>query len=307
MILLGQMIILFLLMLVGLVCRKTGLITNAGSKIISGVVVNVANPALILSASINKENTIQGRELLMTAGLAIGVYVFLVAMALIVPKVFRVSKGDKGSYKVMTVFANIGFMGFPVISAVYGGEALLYASFFLIPFNVLIYTWGIAAITADSGAKAPEGPVWKKILNVGVVSCILTIIIYVTRIPVPVAIEETIGHLANLTAPLSMMVIGASLADMDFKSLFTDVRLIIFSLIKLIVIPVIGVSVIKLFGVSNTLAGVCMVMLSTPVASMTAMLAQQYDANYEVTSKGVALTTILAVVTMPLVGMILGL
>lgn len=307
MILLGQMVILFLLMIVGLICRKTGLITETGSKVISGIVVNVANPALILSASINKESTIQGKDLLLTAGLAIGLYAFQIIVAIFVPRILRVDRSNYGPYQVMTVFANIGFMGFPVISAVYGSEALLYASFFIIPFNFLIYTWGISAITDDSEEKKSRGPVWKKIFNIGVISCIITIIIYIFRIPLPKSIESTVSHLSNLTAPLSMMVIGASLADMKIKELFTDVRLIVFSGIKLIVLPILGVSVIKLFGVNPTLTGVCMIMLATPVASMTAMLAQQYDSNYEITSKGVALTTILAVVTMPLVSMILGL
>jgi len=307
MILLGQMIILFLLMLIGLICRKNGLLSQSGSKIISGIVVNVANPAMILSASINKESTIQGRELLFTAGLALAVYAFLIVIAILITAIFRVDKASKGPYQVMTVFANIGFMGFPVISAVYGSEALLYASFFIIPFNVLIYTWGIAAITGGTDQKPTNVPIWRKILNVGVVSCIITIVIYVFRIPMPVAVESTVTHLANLTAPLSMMVIGASLADMNFKELFTDYKLILFSVIRLIVVPIIGVSAIRLLGVNDTLAGVCMIMLSTPVASMTAMLAQQYDSNYGIASKGVALTTILSVATMPLVSMILGL
>ena len=98
-----------------------------------------------------------------------------------------------------------------------------------------------------------------------------------------------------------MMIIGASLASLNLKELFMDGKLLVFSFIKLVVIPVAGVLLIRQFVSSEVICGVCMVMLATPVGSMTAMLAQQYEGDYEMASKGVALTTVLSVVTMPLV------
>jgi len=133
MLLLKQMIILFLLMAVGFICRKRGIITESGSKCVSAIVVNVANPALILSASINKESTIQGMDLLRTVGLALGMYVFLIILAYILPKLLRCDKKTAKSYRVMTVFSNIGFMGYPLLNAMYGSTSLLYASIFTIP------------------------------------------------------------------------------------------------------------------------------------------------------------------------------
>lgn len=141
----------------------------------------------------------------------------------------------------------------------------------------------------------------KGILNVGFIACIVTIIIYFLDLRVPAFAESTLTHLSNLTSPLSMMVIGASLAAIDLRKLFTDGKLLLFSAIKLVVIPIIGLLVIRQFVDSEMLLGVCLVMLATPVGSMTAMLAQQYDGDYEMASKAVALTTILSVATMPLV------
>ena len=122
----------------------------------------------------------------------------------------------------------------------------------------------------------------------------------------PTFIKSTVTYLSNLTAPLSMMVIGASLATINIKKLFMDVKLLIFSAIKLIVIPVAGVLIIRQFVDNDIICGVCMVMLATPVGSMTAMLAQQYDGDYEMASRGVALTTVLSVATMTLVAMLVG-
>ena len=102
-----------------------------------------------------------------------------------------------------------------------------------------------------------------------------------------------------------MIVIGDAMSQMKIKELITDKKLMLFTGIKLLVIPIAGLFFIKHLNLSPMLTGVCMVMLSTPVGSMTAMLAQQYDGNYELASKGVAVTTLLSVITMPIVSMIM--
>ncbi len=333
MLLLQQMLVLFILMAIGYFCYKKSVITDEVSKKLSAIVVNIANPALVLTGCMGEEK-IQGRELAQTIVIVIVMYALLLVLASLLPRLLRVEKRSWGAYRAMTVFSNIGFMGFPVISALYGNGALLYASLFMVPYNVLIYTYGISAISmeskeASSLRKKPEGEsggkstdeagervrgkvagtdkksgLVGKVLNIGVVACILSMIIYLFSIPIPDFVKTTVTNLSNLTAPLSMMIIGASLATIDLKKLFTDVRLLLFSLIKLIIVPVAGVLMIRQFVSNEIICGVCMVMLATPVGSMTAMLAQQYDGDYEMASKGVALTTILSVVTIPLVAAI---
>lgn len=304
MLLLQQMVVLFLLMAVGFYCYKKSIITDEVSKKLSAIVVNVANPAMVLTGCMS-EDKIHGSELLLTAGIMVAIYTVLLLLAQILPGLLRIEQKSRGTYRAMTVFSNIGFMGFPVVAALYGNGALLYASLFMIPYNVLIYTYGVTSMSMDR-ERAKDSSSLKRILNAGVIACVITAVIYLLEIPVPTFIKSTVTYLSNLTAPLSMMVIGASLATIDIKKLFTDVKLIIFSLIKLIVIPVIGVLIIRQFVDNEIISGVCMVMLATPVGSMTAMLAQQYDGDYEMASRGVALTTVLSVVTMPLVSMLVG-
>ncbi len=361
MVLLQQMVILFLLMIVGFILKKSRLITSVGEKTLSAVVVNAANPAMVLAASINKENTIRGTELLRTFGLIIVVYAILIGLAWVLTRLLKVPVGQRGAYQNMTVFSNIGFMGFPLVAAMFGSEAMLYASLFVIPYNILIYTYayvmmdrdlvaqsksgesvssenaaasgtdlngGDEAVTVSmgdvsvAGEKLPasgqcvrtpgsrdrsrkiSGSTLKKIFNIGVITSILTIIIYLTQVPVPKFIESAVDHLSSLTAPLSMIVIGSSMADMKLKDMFSDVRLLIYSGIKLLIIPVIGVLLIRLTGASPMFVGVCMIMLGTPVGAMTAMLAQTYGSNRELSARGVALTTVLSVATLPIVSMI---
>lgn len=305
MLLLQQMLVLFLLMGVGYLCARRGIINEEASKKISMIVVNVANPAMILSGGMAEEK-ISGQTLLQTVAVIIAIYAVLLVIAQLLPRLLRVEEKSRGAYRVMTVFSNIGFMGFPVIAALYGNGALLYASLFIIPYNILIYTYGISAIRSQ-GEKSD----WRqsltpaRVLNIGVVACVVSMAIYLLGIPVPGVIKTTVTQLSSLTAPLSMMVIGASLTGLNLKALFCDARLLVFSAIKLLAMPVLGVLIIRQFVANPIICGVCMVMLATPVGSMTAMLAQQYDGDYEMTTKGVALTTILSVATMPLVELLL--
>lgn len=302
MLLLQQMMVLFILMAIGYFCYKKTVITDEVSKKLSAIVVNIANPALVLTGCMGEEK-IQGSELGQTIIIVVAMYGLLLLLAAFLPLLLRVEKESRGTYRAMTVFSNIGFMGFPVISALYGNGALLYASLFMVPYNVLIYTYGISAMSAGK-KKQEKSALTGKVLNVGMVACIVSIIIYFFHIPLPAFVETTVTNLSNLTAPLSMMIIGASLATIDLKKLFTDGKLLLFSLIKLVLIPAAGVLLIRQFVSNEIICGVCMVMLATPVGSMTAMLAQQYEGDYEMASKGVALTTILSVVTIPLVAAI---
>ena len=304
MLLLQQMIVLFILMVIGYFLRKKEIFSGDTCKTMSWLVVHIANPALILSGSISRTEPVSFGELGWCLGIAVLVFAGLILIAAVGTPLFRVPKKSRGTYRVMLIFSNIGFMGFPVISAVYGSDALLYASLFIIPYNLLLYTYGIGEMSG-SGEERKKGS-WKKILNIGVFSSVASLLIAAFRIQVPDFVGTTVSSLSGLTSPLSMMVIGASMVDIRVKELFTDGKLLLFSLLKLVILPVAGMLVLGLFVKNELLLGVCLIVLSTPVGSMTAMLAQQYGGDYELDSRGVALTTLLSVVTMPLVSMLVG-
>ena len=129
---------------------------------------------------------------------------------------------------------------------------------------------------------------------------------YFVRPTVPVFLEDAIDRLGSLTAPLSMLVIGDAMANCKVRELFADRKLLLFTAIKLVLLPIIGMAFIHQLGLSPMLTGVCLVMFATPVGSMTAMLAAGSGENAAIASRGVAVTTLLSVVTMPIVSMITG-
>lgn len=304
MILLQQMLAFFVLMIIGYFCGKKDILGTEVTKKISWIVVNLANVAMILQAGLDNKNDMTMETLLLLVGLAVGMYVLLILIAAVLPIVLRAPKDTFGIYRAMLVFSNIGFMGFPLLLALVGTQAVLYAAIFQFFFNVLLYSYGIVNISG--GKTGEEEALWKRMINPGLFACVLAMLMFFLKVDMPEFVDTTLRNLANLTAPLSMLVIGQSFTSFKIRELFTDIRLLIFMAVKMIVIPITVIFFVKQWISDTVILTVCLVMLSTPVASMVPMLAQQYDGDYELASRGVALTTLLAVVTMPLVSLIVG-
>ena len=301
MVLVKQMIIFFLLMLIGYGMGKRGIIDEKVSKSFSWLIVNVANPALILSGSIG--TVMERMELLRILALATVLFLVLILVAELLIPFFHLEQKDAGVYKVLLIFSNMGFMGFPIISALYGQQALLYAAVFLLPFNLLIYSYGNYRI---SGKKMKLKEAVGKILNIGLLAGVLSLVLAIGQIQIPTIMEQLINMLSGLTAPLCMIVIGASFVKVNFRDLFYNAKLIFFSLIKLLIIPLLGMVIIRMFVDDAVLQGICYIVLACPCGSMGAMLAEQNGGNYITASEGVAVTTLFSVVTMPLLFAMIG-
>lgn len=299
------MLLLFAVMMVGFIAKKVGYLTDEVIKKLSAIVVNIANPALILT-SVSDIDKISTESLITTAIAAVATYVFLVGFSFVVPKLFRVSGTKAEAYQLMFVFNNIGFMGFPIIQALYGQELLIYSAVFLFLFNVLIYTFGIDILTRKSNEKSTVSAKLKKIVNPGVVACLIALVVILFKIKLPNVVNDFSSMLGNITAPISMMCIGASLVGASMKKLFTDVRLLAFSLVKLIAVPLLVMFALKLFITDKNILNVALINIATPVASLTAMLAERYDSDYAAVSNGIMITTILSLFSIPLMTMLMG-
>lgn len=301
MLLLQQMLVLFIYMMLGFFLARKGVLDERAGKTFSWMVVNVANPALIILPTINKETTLSPEQIGEALKLAVIMYVVLIVIAKVITMFMRTSM-EKNLYQMMMIFNNIAFMGFPIVAAAYGPDALLYSALFTLPFCMLIYTYGIVLITANG--EKQEKLKLRSIFNIGVIAVIFALAMLFIKPDMPEFVITATKGVSNLTGPLSMMVIGISLAGMKLKDVFCDKTLWLFSFVKLLVIPIIGTLIVIQLLDNDLLCHVCMVMLGTPVASMVVMLAQTYDADSELMSRGVALTTILSVITIPMVSFI---
>ena len=217
----------FLIMLIGYICRKIGVFKDTTGKTISSIVINIGNPALIIASGMNPERLENKGKLLFTLGVALIYFAIMFAVAELLPRLLHADREDYGAYQVMTLFSNIGFMGYPLLDVMYGSNAIIHAVIFNLLYNVLIYTYGIHKMQIGGCQKNIN---WKQLVNIGVGSCIIAIVLYITNLPVPLILEDTATFTGAITGPLSMLVIGDSLAQTRLRDLFTDVRLLIFSI-----------------------------------------------------------------------------
>lgn len=301
MILLEQMIIFFIIISIGFLCGKKKVFNDEGMRVITFIVVNIANPALIIGAGLDK-SALSLWQIGRTFLFVVVFYLVLIVVAIAVSRLFDGLGSQRGLFIAMLIFSNIGFMGMPLLSASFGSEALIYAAIFNFIYDFLIYTYGkhiLQPHKQDDFLKSIMS-----VINAGTIACVIALAAYLCQFPVPSFLQTTVKYFGNLTAPLSMMVIGYSLCKISFRDLFMDKRLIIFSIVKQLIVPVIGIFLIRCITPDEMLVKVSFVMLATPVGSMVAMFAQNGD-KAKLSVKAVALTTIMSVVTIPILSKLL--
>jgi predicted permease len=214
-------------------------------------------------------------------------------------------------YRFGTVFANAGYMGIPLISMVLGDEAAIYASVYIVAFNFFCWSYGALIYSEDKSFISPK----KMFVNAATIPTAIGIIVFVTNvypyIPAPIAelTYETLTMLKNTVAPMSMMIIGMRLADLNLKGAFRDKYLYLGLSLRLIVFPLgafVLLAICKLLGFYDpTGFTVILVCASTPVASATCMFAEKFGSDSTSASKFVSVSTVLSLATMPLMALLL--
>ncbi len=292
----NQMLILLLLLLVGVGAAKTGIIDGESNRRFSRFTVAIPQSALILSSAMNMELEVTAKQIMTVLGAGCVMYVLLVAYALAVPRIARL-KRDGGLYSFMTLFGNVSFMGFPVIRALFGNGAIFYAALLSMPFNLLAYTLGIRFVSGERQEKFD----WRKAINPPLVSALASVVMVFLPVSYPGPLKEAMGYLGDMVVPMSMIIIGASLGEQKIKDVFGDWHVYAFAPVRLLIAPALIWAVMRLIVHDPVLLGVMTVMEAMPVAAITTMLSLQYGANERLASRTVFVTTVLSVVTIPLV------
>jgi len=298
-----QMAVLFIIMAVGFVVGKTGLLTPDGNKLLTRIVLFIALPCTILNSVFENEIDITIGDTLYF--LLMTLLTFAIAFAVSIP-IIHLLGGDKknrGLLNFMSVFSNCGFMGFPVVIGIMGVSSAYYVAMFNIPFNVLVFSLGIFMVssgkTGDSSvSKGGFNP--KSLINPVLIVALLAIPIALIGLRPPQILADAIKITGAITTPGGMLVIGSTLAYVPFKTILAEWRIIPVTLLKLIIIPVVTWLILRQLITSELLLGTLVIISAMPSAAMASMLAIEYGGNEKTASAGVFLTTLLCVVTVPL-------
>lgn len=304
-----QMLVLLVMMLLGYIAFRIRWLDDNSCSKMSKIVVNVLNPCLMVYGVLGKEVRLESSMLFQTLVLVFIYFVVLVLLSGPVASLLRVKDGHHNLYKMMLIFSNVGFMGIPVITSIYGTESMILIAFYSLGYNLLLYTYGIYLAGKNSqeenGAKGAKGGQWKRLLNPGVASCILAVAIFASGVTVPESVYTFFDYTGNAAVPLSMILIGASVAQGGKKEFFLDKKIYAFTAIKMLVIPIVGALFCRLLPWPAIVEGVFILMLAMPVGSIVVMMAAEGGNDAIECTKGSIITTLLSVLTIPVVSLFL--
>ena len=297
----NQMVSLFLLMLTGYLANRFGVIDKTFESKVSRFIVNISLPATILNA-VTGSDMAHDQEMLPIFAAAVSIFLVAHVVCHFIQKIIRWNP----TYELMLNYSNLGFMGIPIISTIYGGEYVLHVSIFMMTFNLSLFSYGVYLLSKDDASKNGSsknhtGFSVKKLLSPGILSAFLAIGIYLLDIRLPQHAVSLFSTVGATTTPLAMIVIGSTLAGVKFSTVFTDRELYLFSFLKLLVLPVITFFVLRFFIKDRTLLEISTILSGCPIAGNVSMLCMEYNRDVTLVSKGICISTLLSMLSIPIV------
>lgn len=293
-----QVTVLFFIMIVGMIAAKLNIIDGHVRKKLSDLLLYITSPFLV-TASFNFEFS---TDMLKNAGIvlafAIAIHFFAVFLGMILFAKYSPSK--QKVLKFILVFSNCGFMGFPILESMFGKIGVFYGSIYNVVFQGFIWTYGVILFTGNR----KQTSLTKVLLHPGVISVFVGMILFLFSIKLPSPILNTLELVGGMTAPLSMLIVGALLAEADFRTVFSGLEVYYGSIVRLIIIPIITIIALKLIGLDKELLRVCVLLIAMPAAANTVIFAEKYDADSILASRCVALSTIFSIITIPIIMML---
>ncbi|MBQ8934135.1 MAG: AEC family transporter [Lachnospiraceae bacterium] len=291
--LINLQLMMFLLMGTGAFLRRIDLITKEGTKMLTDLVIGLILPCSIVSAFCIEFN----REIL-NAGLTTLLISCGIQLLCILIAAFAYLKVPRKQRMIMqygTVCPNSGILGNPLAAGIYGPMGMLYASLFSIPQRIVMWSVGVTYFTESSTKKE----LLKRVLtHPCVIACFLGLFLMITGIRFPVFVMKTIDSVGDCLMAVSMLFIGAVLAETDVKNLFSS-NMLLYSAIRLVVIPLLTLIPCILLRLDPVAAGVCVLLAATPAGSTTAMLASKYNGDAGFATQCVFVTTMLSMILIP--------
>ena len=289
----AKMAMLVLIMLLGYLCARIGITGPEFNQRVTPLMVKVLLPATILNSVLSVPD-FSGRELLDYILVMTVMVALQMLPAWFLPRLMRTRSEDVGATRLVTAFGNVGFVGLPVVAAIFGDEMVFFASLCNIPFNLALYSCSAAQLSPDGGRVR-----WQDVLNAPVIATLLSVVLLLSRVHVPGVLADTISSVSGVTIPLSMLVIGTSLGGISVRSVLTDWRVYVVSAVRLLVCPLLTWLVLRPFA-AGALLGISVLMAACPSAMLVTALCLQYGRSDAFASKCIFLSTILSAVTIPL-------
>lgn len=294
--LLNTMSSLFAAMAVGFFGAKLKLIDQEFNRKLSKLLLTLIHPCMILYSVLGKERLLTGGQVLCLSALSVGCYLVLFPLSALLVRLLRVPREDWGTYRFMLVFSNVGFMGYPVAEALFGPDSAFHVTIFVLIFQFVSYSAGVNLIAGESRLLRFDAKIFCRPL---VIAALLALVIYLTGFQIPAPLDGMISYVGRISTPLSMIIIGCSLAGIPLRQVLGNWRVYVLTAVKMVAIPIFACLLLRPFLRETMMLQVTTVMLSMPVGTTAATMALVYGGNEKLASSGVFMTTILSLLTIP--------
>ena len=297
---LGKMLSLAVMMLIGYAACKGHILDGRSNKALPDLVVDVTTPCMMLASLGATESS--RSDLLVMLVLGTALFSLMIGVAELIPRHLPVKERAVPAYKYYTVFTNNGFMGFPVVQALWGDKALVYTALLNIPVSILMYSYGMWQYAKLAGGESKLR--LRQMINIPNVSAVLVLILALIGFRFTGNVQETLNTVGDATVPLSMIVVGSTLAEKPLGGMFKSALLYIFAAVKLTIVPLIVFGLVYLLPISPLIKGVLVVISAMPGSAAGVLFAQQYGVNRSLSSRYVFVSTVMSVVTIPVISVI---
>ena len=291
----SKMLMILFAISMGYLANRLKILDDGSNRKLTKLVLNITIPGLILSAVMTGEAQPEVGTVLSVWKMAAVYYAVELLAVLVVPALLGGTERQKGVWRFSLLFTNAIFIGYSVLGALYGERAVFYAVLLTLPVNALSFSVGPLML---GGSRRFS---WKSLCTPSFLSSVLSLVIVLAGIQVPAYAGEVLGFVGDMTAPLSLLVLGSVLAGMPLGKVFAMPRIWALSLVRLVAMPVLLLVCLRPLGLDPVVLSTGVIIMATPAAVNGFMLAIEHDGDSECMAQTIFLSTLCSIVTIPLV------
>ena len=296
------MVMLFTIVILGYAACKLGYMGDKFDKKLSSIVVDITCPLLVLSSVMGEE--MPDRSLILPlVGVGFLTYIILLVFGFWVPRFISKNHDDQGMIGFSLMFANVGFIGYPIVASIFGPKAVFYAALLNVPNTFFIFTAGVMLVKGEYSIRQFNP---KVLLSPALIGAFIAALLVAFGVHTPEMIARPITMVGNITVPAALMIIGSSMARLPLREIIGSGKVYATSFLRLVIVPLSVYFLFRLCGVNTLINNINTVVIAMPVASFGTMFCMKYGRNPSLMTEATFITTLFSIITIPLITLLFG-
>lgn len=296
------MVMLFTMVILGYAACKLGYMGDKFDKKLSSILVDITCPLLVLSSVMGDE--MPDRSLILPlVGVGFLTYILLLVFGFWVPRFITKNHDDQGMIGFALMFANVGFIGYPIVSSIFGPKAVFYAALLNVPNTFFIFTAGVMLVKGEYSIRQFNP---KVLLSPALIGAFIAALLVAFGVHTPEMIARPVTMVGNITVPAALMIIGSSMARLPLREIIGSGKVYATSFLRLVIVPLSVYFLFRLCGVNTLINNINTVVIAMPVASFGTMFCLKYGRNPSLMTEATFITTLFSIITIPLITLLFG-